>query len=149
MKLSSVFSTSLILLATTLFAGCGDEEQPLPTPGTFFDSRFDGYWQLVEANGLAVDGYDVNYLYFNGTGQGDYYYYEDSNPYVETLQYQCRPSNNDDSKYQLVIQYENSPSPSYVNYRFSDEANSTLTMSWIENGTPTTYVYTRYPSAPW
>lgn len=120
---------------------------PLPPAGwnTFYDSRLNGAWRLVQANGRDVTGYAVNYLEFYGNGRGRYYYYSNGVRQWEKMAYWCQDSNNGVSYFQMNLQYEFS-SPSTVNYWLADGGN-TLWMQWQSTAGIMTYVY-RASAAP-
>lgn len=116
--------------------------------GNYSDSRLTGFWQLVQVNGVAITGTNVNYMYFNGQGNGNYYYFQNNRRYTERLQYWCTASNGYYQDYELNILYQYSSSPTSMTYWFTNGGNA-LYMQWYENGRPQTYLYTRYPGAPW
>lgn len=125
-----------------------DGWSPAPPYGwnAFYDSRLDGVWQLIQADGVAVGGYDVNYLEFNGRGRGYYYYYDHGYRDYERLAYYCQVSGNDNSLYQINIQYEDG-SASTMSYWFTGQR---LWMQWMTgSGRTVTYVYAPVGSAPW
>lgn len=128
-----------------------DAWSPSPPSGwndTFYDSRLTGYWKLEQVNSTDVDGYEVNYLYFNGSGRGIYYYYDDGQRYMENTAYWCQESVSGTSNYQINLQYETTGSPTTMNYWFTD-SNSTLWMQWTNSDGVQTYLYSYYPSQPW
>lgn len=127
---------------------CGNDPWGPPEPVNFTDSRLTGYWQLVQVNGMAVTGTEVNFLYFSGNGNGLYYYFQNGRRYYERLQYWCQNSINSMTQYQVNILYESSYNPTTMNYRFYN-GNNSLYLTWADRNGLTTYLYTRYPSAPW
>lgn len=139
-----------MMFGTMLVAGLNscDNEEWNDLDSYFYDSRLKGYWQLVEVNGEAVDGYSVDFMSFNGGGQGELYYYVNTDEELENLQYTCQESVNDVSEYQINIMYDNSSTPKTMNYTF-DNDNQTLHLLWIDNGVPMDYTYTAYPYEPW
>ena len=97
-----------VLAVSGMLSSCyTDWGQPQP-PVNFSDSRLTGYWQLVQINGYAVSGYDTNFFYFNGNGNGIYYYYDNARRYREALQYWCQESYGYGSQYELNILYQSS-----------------------------------------
>ncbi len=115
---------------------------PLPPSGwnTFYDQRLTGKWQLLQANGRPVGGYDTNYMDFYGSGRGMYYYYDNTYPYQERMAYWCQQGSSVSSNYEINIQYEGGGA-STMNYWFTD-GGTRLWMSWMTNGGNTvTYVY--------
>lgn len=145
--LASLFS----LVALTGLVSCDtDYWAPAPPNGwssDFYDSRLTGYWELVEIDGAYVSGYATNYLFFNGSGRGLYYYYLDTRRYTETTAYWCQRSVNGASRYQINLQYQYSSSPNTMNYWF--EGRDYLCMEWRNQTGYHTYVYRYYPYAPW
>ena len=78
-------AAGVILAAGLSFTltGCAIDVGWNPTPphgwnSTFYDQALDGCWRLESINSQYVGGYDVNYLYFNGDGRGEYLYYDHS-----------------------------------------------------------------------
>lgn len=115
---------------------------------TFNDSRLQGYWGLVQYNSDQVSAADANYMYFNGSGRGYYYYLTNGTQNRERIVYYSQESNTGTSNYQLNIQYQFS-SPITVNYWFTHNGN-TLWMQWrTGNGSVQTYVYDKMLNAPW
>lgn len=124
---------------------------PAPPSGwddTFYDSRLNGYWQLVQINGGAVGPYDTNYLFFGGAGRGRYYYFDRGVKYWEETAYWCQYSNTGQTDYQINLQYENTWQPTTMNYWFTDRGY-TLWMQWRNSMGLQTYVYRAIDYAPW
>lgn len=115
--------------------------------GTFNDPDLGGYWALVQINSENVSGYDMNYLYFNGRGRGEYYYWDNGRRYVMPTYYNSQYSGYGGDTYQINLQYGNDR-PTTMNYWFTHGGN-TLWFQWNEYGRTTTYVYDRINSAPW
>ena len=150
MKKSLQLTLMLAVVALSgLFTSCYNDWGAPQRPVNFYDSRLYGYWQLVQINGYAVSGNDTNYLYFNGSGNGVYYYFQNSRRYKEGLQYWCQDGYYD-SDYEINILYQSSYNPSTMNYWFSNGGNA-LYIQWYDYSSrhTVTYLYTRYPSAPW
>ncbi|MDE5796335.1 MAG: hypothetical protein K2H75_04435 [Muribaculaceae bacterium] len=121
---------------------------PAPPPGwnVFYDPDLNGCWQLIDANSMAVGGYDINYMEFEGNGYGYYYYYDRGYQTEERFAYYCQLSGAaGTSGYQLNIQYEYD-SPVTMSYWFT---GNRLWMQWWANGYTNTYVYQRIPHIPW
>ncbi len=113
----------------------------------FYDSRLNGYWVLESINNRPVTIYDTNYLFFNGSGRGVYYYYLNNHRYTQTMAYWCQDSGSGASRYQINIQYAGNGQASTMNYWFS--GRSYLYMQWYNQSGLQTYVYRSYPAAPW
>lgn len=112
------------------------------------DTRLGGYWQLVQANSDPVSVNQSNWLYFNGSGYGYYYYFANGYRQTERLRYWSQPSGNGASNWQINIQYEYD-SPVTQSYWFTHGGN-TLWLQWMTgNGRVVTYVYDRVNGAPW
>ena len=109
----------------------------------FADQRLNGCWQLIQANGRPVGGYDVNYMDFYGNGRGRYYYFSAGRPTSERMAYWCEENWGGVSGYVMNIQYEYS-NPATVDYWFTD-GNRRLWLQWSTGGGVVTYVYA--PSA--
>lgn len=141
-----------ILLAILLTVGmggtltsCGDDGwYDYPSTGNFWDSRLTGYWQLIEIS-PAQGGLDTNYMFFNGSGRGIYYYYLNGRPYEDVFSYWCQDSVNGQSWYQCNIQYQSSSTPSTMNYWFQ---NGYLYFQWRNQSGVTTSIYKRVVSFP-
>lgn len=115
---------------------------------TINDRRLAGYWVLVQYNSDPVTAINANYLYFNGSGRGRYYYQQNGIKEIESTVYYSQNSNSGTSNYQLNLQYQFS-SPLTLNYWFTHNGN-TLWMQWrTKAGYVETYVYDRVQSAPW
>lgn len=114
---------------------------------TFYDSRLNGYWELIQYNSYPVHPDDANWFYFHGNGRGQYFYLQNGDEYTQRMRYWCQYSNTGTSRYQINIQYEDG-SAETTNYWFPD--NNTLMMQWMTAGGRTeTYVYDRVGYAPW
>ena len=142
----------LTMVLTVSFTSCEcDDWHPVPPggfPSDFWDSRLSGYWQLVQINGYAVSGMDVNYMFFNGSGRGVYYYFLNDRRYCETIAYWCQDAVDGYSDYQVNVQYSDGGSPTTRNDWFGD-GGRVLYFQWVNHSGLQTYAYTRYPSAPW
>lgn len=138
----------LAVIGSMSMTSCVGDWGPVPPTTNQYDSRLNGYWQLVRINGYPIYGYDVNYMFFNGNGWGVYYYYLNNRRYSESLSYWCQNSVNNISYYQVNVKYQNTASLSTMNYSFSNGSN-TLYLQWYDGGRLQTYTYTRYPYAPW
>lgn len=143
------------VIAITLFLGMGvaftscDVDNWYPagpddSGSSFWDSRLTGYWQLIEIS-PAQGGLDTNYMFFNGSGRGIYYYYLNGRPYKDLFNYWCQDSVNGQSWYQCNIQYQSSSTPSTMNYWFQ---NGFLYFQWRNQSGYTTSVYKRVVSFP-
>ena len=149
--LKTVGLAALFVVSLTTLTGCGNInvwwDDPGPGWNTFHDNRLRGYWQLVQYNGYNVGGYDTNYLYFNGSGSGFYYYYDRGYRQREQIRYWSQDSYGG-YNYQLNLQYQYSGS-SISSYWFTNN-NNYLWMQWTSYGGRTeTYVYGRIAYAPW
>ena len=138
---------SLWLTSCTVGVGW-DPTPPYGWDNTFYDSNLTGCWRLTTVNSSYVSGYSVNYLYFNGDGRGEYFYYDDTRPYTENIAYWCQHAVSGSSNYQINVQYESSYSPTTMNYWFSDGGH-TLWMQWRNSYGIQTYTYTYEPRIPW
>ena len=148
-----LLTAALMLLMGISLTSCyvDDGWSPVPPYGwdnTFYDTRLNGYWQLVQINSDPVGGYETNYLFFNGGGRGRYYYYDRGARYWENMAYWCQGSVSGTSDYQINIQYETAGNPTTMNYWFSHGGN-TLWMQWRTGSRVQTYVYDAIGSAPW
>lgn len=145
---------ALAMAASSLsLTGCAVDVGWDPTPpygwnDTFYDSDLIGCWRLTTVNSAYVSGYSTNYLYFDGRGRGEYFYYDNGRPYTENIAYWCQHSNSGSSYFQVNIQYESSYSPTTMNYWFSDNGH-TLWMQWRNSYGLQTYTYTYEPRIPW
>lgn len=144
---------ALIVMSAVGLSSCYVDDGWAPQPpygwtDTFYDSRLNGFWALVQVNSMEVSGYEVNYMYFGGNGRGIYYYYDRGVRYWENTAYWCQNSVSGTSDYQMNLQYETAGSPTTMNYWFTN-SNRTLWMQWRANGNVQTYVYDIYPNAPW
>ncbi|MCM1377990.1 MAG: hypothetical protein NC097_01540 [Clostridium sp.] len=149
--LAGLVLTILATLSSLCFTSCDDDDyywNPYPPNGwdnTFYDSRLNGYWELVSTNSIAIGAYDTNWLFFNGSGRGVYYYYLNSERYSENTAYWCQVSGGP-STYQINLQYENGQA-STMSYWF--DGPSVLYMQWRNQSGLQTYVYRRVAYAPW
>ncbi|MDE5789920.1 MAG: hypothetical protein K2H96_01640 [Muribaculaceae bacterium] len=136
---------------SVMFTSCDSDDYWYDGPGwnngSFYDPDLGGYWELVQANSVNAEGYDKNYLYFNGRGRGTYFFWENGRRYVEDTYYDCQYSNSGTSDYQINLQYGNGR-PTTMNYWFTHGGN-TLWLQWRDYGRVTTYVYDRINRAPW
>lgn len=153
MKKSSLLLAFVAVLASTGLTSCyvGADwypEPPMDWNNTFYDSRLNGYWQLIQINGYNINPGEVNYLYFGGQGRGRYYYLDRGGRYWENTAYWCQNSAGGAGNYQINLQYQSSGSLSTMNYWFSD-GNRDLWMQWTNNQGTQTYLYTYYGGAPW
>lgn len=113
---------------------------------TYTDSRLNGIWEQIQAQGQPVSPSETQYFDFFGNGRGNYYYYRNGRLVQERITYQCQPSVSGASRYQVNIYYSSDGSVSTVNYWFT---NGNLWMSWMTNGgTTVTYVYRPVTSLP-
>ena len=153
-SLITKFSIAVALMALMLpmMTSCDNDDywDPYPPYGwdnNFYDSRLDGYWQLIRANSYEVSRADTNWLYFNGNGRGVYYYYLNGRPYSELTAYWCQATGGGVSRYQINLQYEGSGQSSTMYYWFEDQ--DTLWMQWRNQSGIQTYVYRYIGGAPW
>lgn len=112
---------------------------------TFNDQRLTGNWELMQVNASPVDRYDVNYLRFNGSGRGRYYYYDRGELYGERIAYWCQRGYGSNHN-QINIQYENGQA-STMDYWFSNN-NNVLWMSWRTDRGTVTYLYQYIDNLP-
>lgn len=145
---AAVFAISLLSLLSLSSCDDGywDPDPPYGWNNSFYDSRLNGYWQLVQANSQVISGADTNYLFFNGSGRGVYYYYLNGRRFSEYTAYWCQQSGNGNSRYQINLQYQNGEA-STMNYWF--EGSDLLWMQWRNQSGVQTYIYRYYPRAPW
>lgn len=140
-----------IMLAVS-FTSCDDDYYWDPAPpvgyGDFWDSRLTGYWQLVGINGYTVSGTDTNYMFFNGSGRGVYYYYLNGGRYTELTAYWCQRAVVGATRFQMNLLYSGNSSATTVNYWFADGGRQ-LYMQWRDQSGVETYLYNMYPGAPW
>lgn len=155
MKKSTLLKLSvaigLIALCAPVLTSCDTDDGWYPYPpngwnNDFYDSRLDGYWQLVRVNSMPITGRDTNWLFFNGSGRGVYYYYLNGRPYSELTAYWCQRSGGV-SRYQINLQYEGSGQSATMSYWFED--NDTLWMQWANQSGVQTYIYSYVGRAPW
>lgn len=152
-KHSGALWVLLLTLAATLgLSSCSDGDDYYwgngPYGWDFRDPRLGGYWQLVQYNSDPVPPGEANYMYFNGVGEGIYYYLQNGMRMREYLRYYCQNSVSGTSNYQINIDYQYS-SPLTTNYWFT-HGNNTLWMQWqTYGGAVQTYVYDRIGGAPW
>lgn len=153
-KIPLLLVATILISVTSLFGltSCDSDTVWSPVPpagwsGAFADSRLTGTWQLVEANGRPVGGYDVNYLSFYGNSRGRYYYYNNGFRDSEEMAYWSQRSTNGASAWQLNLQYQYS-SPTTVNYWFSNGGNY-LWMQWGTGGGVVTYIYQLVAAPGW
>lgn len=152
--LKFLLGLTLFVLPSVAFTSCDDDDDDWwwndPGAGwSFQDSRLRGYWMLVQADSRDVAPLDRNYFYFNGYGEGDYYYMRNGREYDEDTRYWCQNSVSGTSRYQINIQYEYDQ-PLTCDYWFA-EGNNTLFLQWYDSnvGRPVTYVYDRINYEPW
>ncbi len=134
------------------FTGCTDDDDWVPVPpyswqNAFHDQNLNGFWQLTQINGQPAGEDQANYLYFEGNGHGEYYYYFNGEQKEEETLYWCRQVNGV-TRYQINLQYESNTQPVTMNYWFTDNGQN-LWMQWRANMATETYVYTRINNAPW
>lgn len=152
--LSTIGGGMLLAICSLAFTSCDVEDEWYDGPSgwgnAFYDSRLEGIWQLVQADGIDVGRYDTNYLDFLGDGRGYYYYYRIGEPYSERMKYYCQESDSPSSRYQINLQYEYS-SPVTMSYWFSDSTGRVLWLSWYDNNIDrtVTYLYRPVKGAPW
>lgn len=142
MKTRILLPLCLLMLAMTSCVYVDNNSQP-----AFYDSRLYGYWRLVEINYRPIYAEQANYLFFNGSGSGMYFYYDMGRRYQERMTYKCYGSSRYNDN-ELSIWYEYDTSPSTMTYYFNNSGNN-LVMQFYDRGVPTTYVYTRMNYAPW
>ncbi|MCM1219041.1 MAG: hypothetical protein NC548_31550 [Lachnospiraceae bacterium] len=149
--LKSLAVAALIVTASSVFVACdSDYWDPYPPSGwdtNFWDSRLDGYWQLIQINSQPVSNADTNWLFFNGSGRGIYYYYFNGQRYSELTAYWCQPSVSGQTRYQLNLEYQSTSTPTTINYWF--EGTDVLWMQWRNQSGIQTYIYRYYGRAPW
>lgn len=148
-----LLTLGVIALCGTLLTGCVDDygywnpEPPYGWNNTFYDSRLDGYWELVQINGYNVSRDDTSCLYFGGNGRGRYYYLCGGGWYEERTAYWCQESVNGATYYQINLQYEDGEI-STMNYWFTDRGD-TLWLQWRNSHGLQTYVYAYTPNFRW
>lgn len=125
---------------------------PVPPYGwntNFWDSRLTGCWQLISYNGTSITQEDTNYLLFNGSGHGTYYYYMNGTRFTEGTKYYCQRAVSGATRYQMNIIYETAgASWTTVDYWFPDR--DTLVMQWRNQTGLQSYTYRYYgPQGPW
>ena len=137
--------TLLLMMAAVLslsLTSCDDDYYY--GPGYNYDSDLIGTWELFQANGYPVTGYDVNWIEFYRNGNGTYYYYDHGQGYEMDLRYD--------------VDFYYSTSKLYISY--ADGSNVTadywfnnnrtyLYMSWYSGSQPMTYVYRYVNSVDW
>lgn len=134
-----------VICMTLALSSCTSDDYWYDGPD-YTDSRLDGLWQQVQAQGRPVSAFDTQYFDFFGNGRGYYYYYQNGRLVRERINYQCQPSVSGASRYQVNISYENGGT-STINYWFT---GGDLWMSWMTNGgTTVTYVYKPISSLPY
>ncbi len=137
----------IVALLAILFTSCDYEGGWYPSApsgwNSYYDSRLEGSWELVQANGRPVRGDAVNYLDFYRNGRGMYYFYRNGIMNSERMAYYCQDTYNNAVRNQINIQYQYS-SPSTMYYWFQDGGN-TLWMQWGTSNGTMVYVY-RYVS---
>lgn len=136
--------SALVVAMSGLFTSCYHEWGGPQPPLNYYDSRLTGYWQLAYINDYPVSRYEVNYLYFDGYGRGEYFFYDYNRPVVDRLEYWC----DDYGSPQITIQYESQYYPSTMYYWFGNRGNE-LYLEWYNGPYPRTYTYIRYYSYPW
>lgn len=150
-----LLASLLIAIAASLtITSCYDDDwspgPPSSWGSTFYDSALTGNWELVQVNGSAVRGDEANYLSFNGSGRGYYYYYHNGALYRERTAYWCEQVpyvSSGSSAYEINIQYE-SGNAATMSYWFTDRGD-TLWMQWRTNGGIVSYVYRYVGSIPY
>lgn len=111
-------------------------------PGNTYDPDLIGTWELYQADGRPVVGYQVNWLEFYRNGTGTYYYYSNGYQYSMGLNYGVQWYSGTS---QLYINYSDGSSTS-MDYWFNSNATYLYTQ-WYEYGVRHTYVY-RYVNGP-
>lgn len=134
----------LSLWAISAFTSCSDDSgywvgAPPQGWNVYYDSRLNGDWQLIQANGRDVTGDATNYLEFFGDGVGRYSYYSNGRLYSERTNYWCNKAYSAGSNMQMNIKYESGQAATML-YWFTDNANL-LWMSWSTGSGTVTYVY--------
>ena len=146
---AALWLAGLAAICTLGLSSCETDNCWAPRPpagwNVFYDPELAGCWQLIEANSIAVGGYDINYMEFYDNGYGYYYYYDNGYKDEERFAYYCQLSGAAGaSAYQLNIQYEYD-SPVTMSYWFT---GNRLWMQWRAGGYTNTYIYQRIPSIP-
>lgn len=141
----------LIPILALISASCSYDDGWYPTPpggwnNTFYDSRLEGSWQLVQANGRPVYGDATNYMDFYRNGLGTYYYYHNGYLESERMAYYCQETVSSAVRYQINVQYEYG-NPTTMYYWFQDNGD-TLWLQWGTNSGTQVYVYRYITSVP-
>lgn len=150
--LKNLALAAVFVISITVFTGCyAPDSTWWGDPGygwnSFQDARLRGYWQLVQYNSDPVSYNQANYMYFDGTGYGYYYYLDNGYREREQLRYWCQDTYGG-APNQINIQYQFS-SPLTTSYWFT-HGNNTLWLQWqTTGGRVQTYVYDRINRAPW
>lgn len=134
---------SLLFVSVALSVGltsCDDDYYG--PPGSTYDPYLIGTWELWQADGVPVYGYQVNWLEFYRNGSGTYYYYHNGKQYSMGLSYDVDWYGGGS---ELYIYYADGTSAS-MNYWFNSN-RSYLYTQWYEYGYRHTYVY-RYVDGP-
>lgn len=143
---------------STLLTGCDDYGDdwsygPPPTWGSnwFYDTRLNGDWELIQANGQAVTPNETSYMYFYGGGQGTRYYLQGGQQMSMAFKYYCQdvPPSATTSRNKINVRYADR-SASTMAYWFS-EHYSILYLQWQVQGSGqmVTYTYRKVQSTPW
>lgn len=121
-------------------ASCDDDYYG--PPGAAYDPDLIGTWELYQADGAPVYGYQVNWLEFYRNGRGTYYYYHNGRQYSMDLTYAVDWYGGGN---ELYIDYADGNSAA-MNYWFNSNRTYLYTR-WYEYGYSHTYVY-RYVGSP-
>lgn len=107
-----------------------------------YDRDLIGAWELYQADGAPVYGYQVNWLEFFRDGRGTYYYYQNGDQKSMGMTYKIKWS---DNKNDMNINYADGHTSS-MQYWFNTN-RSYLYTQWDEEGISHTNVY-RYVTDP-
>ncbi|MCM1006243.1 MAG: hypothetical protein NC402_08115 [Prevotella sp.] len=140
MKKIYTLLTALCVCMCVSLTSCDDDVYG--PPGAGYDPDLIGTWELYQADGVRVAGYQVNWLEFNSGGRGTYYYYNNGLQYSMWLRYSVDWYGNSS---QLYIDYQDGSSVS-MDYWFNSNATYLYTQ-WYERGYRHQYVY-RYVDGP-
>ena len=130
-----------VLLVTAGLSSCDDGDNGYWSgPGTgnsYYDSNLNGTWQLIQINEQNVSPSATNYLQFNSTGSGYYYYYSGGLRETQQIRWVCNAGYNRDT---LTIRYSDGRQ-STMNYYFGAGADY-LYLNWTTyTGASMTYCY--------
>ena len=140
-KIYSLLSLVSVSVALSLVLTSCDDDYYGP-PGATYDPDLIGTWELFQADGSPVYGYQVNWLEFYRNGNGTYFYYNNGDQYSMDFYY--------------AVDWYGGGSELYIDYADGRSAamdhcfNSNRTYlytQWYERGYRHTYVY-RYVDGP-